>query len=151
MSRSDTSRRRTKRPCCDVLPECSRCGSAPDPADHDPGRLWLSHRGFRAGERKERVDTGTPHLPQAGTGLEEFFDLTIDLLCIVGFDGYFKRVDPSLERTLGYPRSELVSRSVLDVTHPDDVQPSREALAQFTEGHDLVGFESRVSCAGAVW
>jgi PAS domain S-box-containing protein len=90
---------------------------------------------------------GTPHLPQSGTELEEFFDLTIDLLCIVGFDGYFKRVNPSLERTLGYPRPELFSRSVLDITHPDDVQPSREALAQLAEGHDLVGFESRVICA----
>jgi PAS domain S-box-containing protein len=90
---------------------------------------------------------GTPHLPQSGTELEEFFDLTIDLLCIVGFDGYFRRVNPSLERTLGYPRPELFSRSVLDITHPDDVQPSREALAQLTEGHDLVGFESRVICA----
>lgn len=85
------------------------------------------------------------------TELEEFFHLAIDLLCIVGFDGYFKRVNPSLERTLGYPRPELFSGSVLDITHPDDVQPSREALAQLTEGHDLVGFESRVSCAGAVW
>jgi PAS domain S-box-containing protein len=103
--------------------------------------------GHNRGERKERVDVGTPHLPQSGTELEEFFDLTIDLLCIVGFDGYFKRVNPSLERTLGYPRPELFSRSVLDITHPDDVQPSREALAQLTEGHDLVGFESRVICA----
>jgi PAS domain S-box-containing protein len=107
-------------------------------------RLVLGHN---RGERKERVDVGTPHLPQSGTELEEFFDLTIDLLCIVGFDGYFKRVNPSLERTLGYPRPELFSRSVLDITHPDDVQPSREALAQLAEGHDLVGFESRVVCA----
>jgi PAS domain S-box-containing protein len=88
-----------------------------------------------------------PHLPQSGTELEEFFDLSIDLLCIVGFDGYFKRVNASLERTLGYPKAELFSRSVFDITHPDDVQPSREALAQLGEGHDVVGFESRVVCA----
>ena len=46
-----------------------------------------------------------PHLPQAGTDFEEFFDLSIDLLCIVGFDGYFKRVNASLERTLGYQKA----------------------------------------------
>ncbi|MDA0165737.1 PAS domain S-box protein [Solirubrobacter ginsenosidimutans] len=88
-----------------------------------------------------------PHLPQSGTELEEFFDLSVDLLCIVGFDGFFKRVNASLERTLGYPKAELFSRSVFDITHPDDVQPSLDALAQLGEGHDVVGFESRVVCA----
>ena len=90
---------------------------------------------------------GPPDLPQLGTELEEFFDLSIDLLCIVGFDGYFKRVNASLQRTLGYPMAELRSRSVFDITHPDDVQRSAEALSQLGEGHDVVGFESRVVCA----
>src|SRR4051812_2262254 len=88
-----------------------------------------------------------PDVSQSEIELEEFFDLSIDLLCIVGFDGYFKRVNPSLEHTLGYPRAELFSRTVFDITHPDDVQPSREALAQLGKGDDIVGFESRVICA----
>ena len=88
-----------------------------------------------------------PHVPQSGAELEEFFDLSIDFLCIVGFDGCFKRVNASFERALGYPKSELLSRTALDITHPDDVQPSREALGQLAEGHDMVGFESRVICA----
>jgi PAS domain S-box-containing protein len=88
-----------------------------------------------------------PHVLQSGTAQEEFFDLSIDLLCVVGFDGYFKRVNASLERTLGYSKSELFSRSVFDITHPDDVQPSTAALAQLADGRDLVGFESRVVCA----
>jgi PAS domain S-box-containing protein len=97
---------------------------------------------------KERVDVGgQQRVPQSETELQELFDLSIDLLCIVGFDGYFKRVSASLERTLGYPKAELFSRSVFDITHPDDVQPSREALARLGEGHDLVGYESRVICA----
>ncbi len=86
-------------------------------------------------------------MPQSGSELQEFFDLSIDLLCVVGFDGYFKRVNPALASTLGYPEPELFARSVLEITHPDDVQPSREALAQLAEGHDLVGFASRVICA----
>jgi PAS domain S-box-containing protein len=88
-----------------------------------------------------------PHLPQSKHELEEFFDLSIDLLCIVGFDGYFKRVNPSLERTLGYPSPLLFSQTVFDITHPDDVQPSQVALGQLAEGRDVVGFESRVICA----
>ena len=107
--------------------------------------------GHNRGERKERVDTGTPHLPQSGTELEEFFDLTIDLLCIVGFDGYFKRVNPSLERTLGYPRPELFSRSVLDITHPGRRAAIARGAGAAHGGTRSGRVRSRVSCAGAVW
>jgi PAS domain S-box-containing protein len=62
-------------------------------------------------------------------------------------DGQFRRVNASFERTLGYPKAELFSRSALDILHPDDVEPAREALARPAEGHDVVGFEARVICA----
>ena len=88
-----------------------------------------------------------PHVPQPETELEEFFDLSIDPLSIIGFDGEFKRVNASFVRLLGYSKPELFSRSALDILHPDDVEPAREALAQLAEGHDLVGFEARVVCA----
>src|SRR3954468_21713857 len=85
--------------------------------------------------------------PPPETELDEFFDLSIDPLSIIGFDGEFKRVNASFVRLLGYTRPELLSRSALEVLHPDDVEPAREALAQLAEGHDLVGFEARVICA----
>jgi PAS domain S-box-containing protein len=92
-----------------------------------------------------------PHVPQPETELEEFFDLSNDPMSIIGFDGEFKRVNASFVRLLGYPKPELFSRSALDILHPDDVEPAREALAQLAEGHDLVRFEARVICAdGAV-
>jgi PAS domain S-box-containing protein len=88
-----------------------------------------------------------PHVPQPETELEEFFDLSTDPMSIIGFDGEFKRVNEPFVRLMGYPKPELFSRSALDILHPDDVVPAREALAQLAEGHDLVGFEARVICA----
>ena len=88
-----------------------------------------------------------PHAGESTAELEEFFDLSVDLLCIVSFDGHFKRVNASLERVFGYSKQELISRSVLDFTHPDDVQRSRDALAQLAEGRDVFGFESRIRAA----
>jgi PAS domain S-box-containing protein len=92
-----------------------------------------------------------PHVPEPETELEEFFELSIDPLTIIGFDGEFKRVNASFVRLLGYTKPELLSRSALDVLHPDDVEPARQALAQLAEGHDPGTVEARVVCAdGAV-
>jgi PAS domain S-box-containing protein len=88
-----------------------------------------------------------PHVSQAETELEEFFDLSIDPLSIIAFDGEFKRVNASFVRLSGYSEPELFSRSALDILHPDDVEPAREALAQLAEGHDVARFEARVVCA----
>jgi len=53
------------------------------------------------------VGSESPSVPQSKSELEEFFDLALDLMVIVGFDGYFKRVNPAYERTLGYPLTPL--------------------------------------------
>ena len=34
--------------------------------------------------------------------LREFFDLSLNLWCVAGTDGYFKRVNPAWVATLGY-------------------------------------------------
>jgi PAS domain S-box-containing protein len=79
--------------------------------------------------------------------LLRLFDLSVDLFCVAGFDGYFKRVNRAWERTLGYTQEELLAIHHLDLTHPDDVERSRKALGQLAEGKDIVGFEARVICA----
>jgi PAS domain S-box-containing protein len=102
----------------------------------------------RAPKEGARIDVGgqPPSVPQSESEPEQFFDLSLDLLCVVGFDGYFKRVNPSLERTFGYSSRELLSRPFLEFTHPDDVQPSRDVLAELLRGNDVIGFESRIVC-----
>ena len=59
------------------------------------------------------MDSPQPPAPQLESELERFFDLTLDLLVIAGFDGYMRRVNPAYQRTLGYPMQELLAR-------PDD-------------------------------
>jgi PAS domain S-box-containing protein len=86
-------------------------------------------------------------VPQSESEWERLFDLSHDLFCIAGFDGYFKRVNRAFERTLGYSRQELLSRPFLDLVHPDDLQSSRDVLADLRRGEDVIGFVSRVICA----
>ena len=85
-------------------------------------------------------------VPAPDYELGQFFDLSRDLLCIAGFDGYFKRLNPSFERVLGYPGEELMSRPFLEFVHPDDVERARDAFIQLATGEDVIGFECRLVC-----
>jgi PAS domain S-box-containing protein len=79
--------------------------------------------------------------------LSNFFQLSLDLLCIGDFDGYFTRVNPAFERTLGYSSAQLTSRPFVDFAHPDDRERTAQAFALQKTGKDLVGFENRYLCA----
>jgi PAS domain S-box-containing protein len=73
---------------------------------------------------------------------ERIFDLSLDLLGVVG-DGYFQRVNPAFERTLGYSSEQLLARPFLDFVHPDDRTATEEALRRLAAGNDLVQFQNR--------
>jgi two-component system sensor histidine kinase/response regulator len=80
---------------------------------------------------------------RAQDDLDRFFTLSLDLLCIVGFDGYFKRVNPAWQRVLGYTSSELLARPFVEFVHPDDRQASTHEASRVSTGQELLHFENR--------
>jgi PAS domain S-box-containing protein len=83
------------------------------------------------------------HRRRAQKEAKRTFELSLDLLCVAGLDGYFKQLNPAFERTLGYTRAELTSRPLFDFIHPDDVERSRAALQTLGHGEEIVHFENR--------
>jgi len=77
---------------------------------------------------------------------ERFFDLSIDMLCVLDFSGRFKRLNPAWETTLGFAREELMSRSFIEFVHPDDRERTLQQNRQVRSGGRALSFENRYAC-----
>ena len=87
----------------------------------------------------------------AESELDQLFNVSLDLLCIVGFDGYLKRINPAWERTLGFPEREFFSQPYLDFIHPDDRKATRAEAKRVLEGNATISFENRYRCADGTY
>lgn len=77
---------------------------------------------------------------------ERLFHYSLDLLCIAGFDGYFKHINPAWERTLGWSTAEFTSKPYIDFVHPDDREATINAIGVLVDGHFVFMFENRYRC-----
>jgi PAS domain S-box-containing protein len=77
---------------------------------------------------------------------DRFFNLSIDMLAIGNFDGYFTRLNPAWERILGFTAAELMARPYLDFIHPDDRAVTLAAAQDSISGQIAVRFENRYRC-----
>jgi diguanylate cyclase (GGDEF)-like protein/PAS domain S-box-containing protein len=75
--------------------------------------------------------------------LERFFNLSLDLLCIAGFDGHFKRLSRAWETTFGYTPEEMTSRPFIDFVHPDDRAATVAETEKLAAGVDTISFKNR--------
>jgi len=77
---------------------------------------------------------------------ERFFALSIDMLCILDFSGYFKRLNPAWEKTLGFTREELLAKPFIEFVHPDDRERTRKQNSKVRTGGQALYFENRYLC-----
>ena len=72
-----------------------------------------------------------------------FFDMSLDLLCLAGFDGYFSYLNDQWTACLGYSLGELRAKPFVEFVHPDDREATLKEAEKIAQGGDTVFFENR--------
>lgn len=79
--------------------------------------------------------------------LEQFFLMSRDMFIMASLDGFFRKINPALSRTLGWSNDDLTNKPFIDFVHPDDKAMTLEALTGLANGKDVDHFENRYQCA----
>lgn len=80
---------------------------------------------------------------QTSDEINNFFQHSPQLICIVGTDGFYRKVNPEFTRLLGYSEKELLTKPFHLFVHPDDRSKSLDTLDQNKTGYVTESFENR--------
>lgn len=83
--------------------------------------------------------------------LDRFFELVPDMVCIASKDGYFKKINPAWEKTLGIPSEELLTRPFLDFVHPEDLIATYAEMELQRAGRATINFVNRYRCGDGAY
>jgi PAS domain S-box-containing protein len=102
--------------------------------------------GLLAAEFNKMADALAAETSQLRRQSEHLFQLSTDLVCVTGTDGYFRMLNPSWTRVLGYSETELRSRPFLEFVHPEDLASTLAVTAGLAQGQGITSFENRYRC-----
>lgn len=77
---------------------------------------------------------------------DKIFNHVLDMICIAGFDGFFKDLNPSWERELGWSTEELLSKPYVEFVHPMDRDSTVKISNVIINGRVVYRFENRYIC-----
>ena len=95
---------------------------------------------FKTGHRESGQQT------RERATLEKLFELSLDMLCVADFDGYFRLINSAFEKILGHPRDALLGHPYIEFVHPEDKPATLAAMDQLVAGEPVACFENRYLC-----
>ncbi|MFK3891318.1 PAS domain S-box protein [Sphingomonas sp. NPDC079357] len=79
------------------------------------------------------------------------WEMSPDLLAIMGFDGFLKAINPAWETTLGRDTATLLTMPFREQVHPDDHQAVQDVMGKLLRGEKVERFEDRLAHADGSW
>ena len=75
---------------------------------------------------------------------DRFFELSVDMLCIVHLDGRFQRVNPAFRELLGFTEEELLAMNIFQLVHPEDRGETLSGYERLIAGEPVPFMENRL-------
>jgi PAS domain S-box-containing protein len=107
--------------------------------------LWYFAR------RLDRADVQRTEMEHNLRRASRYFELSSDMVCTAGLDGFFKELNPAWTATLGWSEAELRSRPFVEFVHPDDRAATLERAATLVLGEATVSFVNRYATKSGGW
>ncbi len=79
------------------------------------------------------------------------WEMSRDLLAIMGFDGKLKAINPAWETTFGRDTETLLALSFREQVHPDDHPAVESVMQRLMQGETVHRFEDRIRHANGSW
>ncbi|MBI2818752.1 MAG: PAS domain S-box protein, partial [Acidobacteria bacterium] len=90
-----------------------------------------------------QIDRFDARRRRAEEEINRLFTFSQDLLCVAGFDGYFKRLNPAWEKALGYTLEELKAKPYVEFLHPEDRAATLAEAGGLSSGQLTSALENR--------
>ncbi|WP_301927798.1 PAS domain S-box protein [Ferruginibacter sp.] len=75
--------------------------------------------------------------------LHQIFNAAPDIICVIGTDGYFKKINPAICLILEYTEAELLSVPFVQFIHPEDREKTDNDVKTLGKGVSSLYFENR--------
>lgn len=94
-------------------------------------------------KRNEQLAERVSALEFRDSELNNFFNLSLDFMCLANTDGFFVKINRTFCAVLGYSEHELLANGFLTYVHPDDLQATIDEVTHLSQGYKTISFENR--------
>jgi PAS domain S-box-containing protein len=88
--------------------------------------------------KKPQKGTSKPRTdPPGESQFQALIETALDIVVVLNYDGTFRYLSPSVQRTIGYSPEELIGENAFAYMHPDDAGEQQEVFSVVVSDPDL--------------